>query len=57
MNNDICIKKFIALFLCIALTLSMNIDCFCKIDAFTNKYYDEPFGEPTEFFSENNTST
>ena len=53
MSNVIFTKKTIALFLSIALIMSINIDCFCKIDAFTNKYYDEPFGEPTEYFSEN----
>lgn len=53
MNKILYIKKNIVLILSIVLMISMNIDCFCKIDAFTNKYYDEPFGEPTEFFSEN----
>ena len=46
-------KSIYTIILVVALVFALCMNCFCKIDAFTNKYYDEPFGEPKELFSEN----
>ena len=53
MKISVGLKTTIVFLLIVSMVLSIDTICFCKIDAFTGQQYDEPFGEPTEFFSEN----
>lgn len=53
MQNKYINKNLIVFVLISSILFMFTIDSYAKIDAFSNKEYAEPFGEPEEHFSEN----